>query len=433
MAITTAHSVPHAVHEVIELREQANFRHLVYDIVWFGLAFTATSRFISVFAIRLGATPTEIGLMNALPALILLFSAMLSGGWMNRFNSSAKAIRLPTLLFRFVFLLPMFAPFFPLALQPVWLILAMTIPAIPQGMSNVIFIVMFREAVSAARMPKLLSVRALWFSITLGVSALAYGFWLERAPFPLNYQSMYLFAFFCAMMSFRHCISVRVPKRHNAAQTKDAAPKPGLLDAWKSRSFRPVLLVALLIHITNTMLIAVIPLYLVQQRGAGEGFIALFGLIELASGAFISFFTARLIRRVGNRGLISLMIGLTAAGAVVIALASSLPVTLIGAALAGGGWMGAAMVGLFGYYSERLPAGVDATPYSTAYQQIIGLGTFIGPMLGTLLVILGLNLVTVLLIGGALRLLTALVVEFPFNRLVARRPTSQAVEVSSLP
>ena len=38
--------------------ERTNFNHWVIDIAWFGLAFAATNRFLSVFAIRLGASST---------------------------------------------------------------------------------------------------------------------------------------------------------------------------------------------------------------------------------------------------------------------------------------------------------------------------------------------------------------------------------------
>ena len=37
--------------------ERANFHHLVMEVAWFGLALATTSRFLSVFAIRLGRDP----------------------------------------------------------------------------------------------------------------------------------------------------------------------------------------------------------------------------------------------------------------------------------------------------------------------------------------------------------------------------------------
>ncbi|KAB2856956.1 MAG: hypothetical protein F9K46_13545, partial [Anaerolineae bacterium] len=61
--------------------ERENFNHLVQDIGWFGLALPATTHFLSAFAIRLGASASLLGLMAAIPALIVLISAGLAGRW----------------------------------------------------------------------------------------------------------------------------------------------------------------------------------------------------------------------------------------------------------------------------------------------------------------------------------------------------------------
>ncbi len=111
------------------------------DIAWFGLAAAATSRFLSVYAIRLGATPADLGWISSLPALILLGSASASAWWRRRYGDAVRAMFWPGLLMRFLFLLPALAPFLPVRWQPLWLILSVAIPAIPQGVANVAFTV----------------------------------------------------------------------------------------------------------------------------------------------------------------------------------------------------------------------------------------------------------------------------------------------------
>src|SRR5690348_10232260 len=86
--------------------EKSNYHHLVLDMTWFGLATAATSRFMSVYAIRLGATPIELGLISSLPAIVLLFSSSFGGWWMKRHDNPTQALRLPSILFRFLFLCP---------------------------------------------------------------------------------------------------------------------------------------------------------------------------------------------------------------------------------------------------------------------------------------------------------------------------------------
>src|SRR5690606_10165919 len=75
--------------------ERSNFNHLVMDIAWFGLALAATSRFLSVYAIRLGGTPADLGWLTSFPALLLLISATFSGWWQQHFPNAVKAVFLP--------------------------------------------------------------------------------------------------------------------------------------------------------------------------------------------------------------------------------------------------------------------------------------------------------------------------------------------------
>lgn len=402
--------------------EQANFRHLVFDIAWFGLALAATSRFLSVYAIRLGASPTEIGLITALPSLILLFSSGLGGVWQRRYTTRERALSWPGLGMRLMFILPAFAPLLPEHLRPLWLIISISLPAIPQGIAGVVFMDMMRGSVSQNTMPRLLSHRALWLNIMLALGALAFGILLEKAPYPLNYQIMFGVAFIAAMLSFKHCNAIRTDPlpANNSRKSSPFSP-------WKSPKFRQVALVTSVVQITFTFLVSVTPIFLVAERGATEGFMAVFGMIELGAGALMAVLTPRIVRKIGNRAMIAIMMFGTAIAAVIFALSPNLYLTLIGAAISGGCWAAAAMIGLFGFFTENTPV-EDSAAYATAYQQVIGFSAFLGPMIGSLLVSGGISLVTVMLVGAVLRAGSALVVEYP---LLTRYRRHELAEVQA--
>ncbi len=406
--------------------EQANFRVLVTDIAWFGLAFAATSRFLSVYAIRLGANAFELGLMAALPALMWLGSSMLSSWWAGRYPNTIQALRWPTLGMRFVFLLPMFAPLFPPQLQVVWLIVAITATAIPQGISNVLFMDMLRKAMpNPTRMTSLLARRMLFFNINLAAGTLFFGLWLEAGPFPVNYTIMFALAFGAAFMSYRACMRVRVPDEIRVPQQKRARVRP-----FSTRPFRQVALAAFVIHMAFASINAIIPLRLVQELGAGESFMALFGMAELGAAAMISLVAPRIAQRLGSQGLITVgMVG-TALAALLIASSSNLTVILISAGISGASWTLAAGIGLFRYFSDTSPVGEGSVAYATAYNQSIGVAMFAGPMLGSALVSGGVSLVGVLAIGALLRLGSAIVTEVPVltRRRAAARMRMQPEE-----
>ena len=391
----------------IEPSARANFRHLVGDIAWFGLAAAATSRFMSVYAIRLGATAADLGWISALPALILLGSASLSAWWTRRYGGdTVRSLFWPGLGMRLLFLLPALAPFLPIQWQPLWLILAVSLPALPQGIASVAFVVVLHDSVDPSLMTRLLSRRQLALNVSVAIAALSFGFWLKNVPFPLNYQVMFLAAFAFSLMSLRHCISIRLPApMHEPADQPKVKSSP-----WRSRGFQQVAFVTGVIHTAFFALIPVTPLFLVNRLGADEGYMAVFALIELTAGAAASMIAPRIQARIGSRPMIALAMAGTALSSIIIALSPNLYVALFAAIFSGGCWTAGAGVGLFTFFVENTPSG-EMTGYSTAYNQTIGLAVFLGPMIGSTLANSGIDLILVMAFGAALRLVAAPLVE----------------------
>lgn len=381
--------------------EQINFNYLVYDIAWFGIALAATSRFMSLFAIRLGANAIELSLISSLPGIMLLVSTGFTTWWRRRYQGTTQSLILPSLGFRLVFLLPAFAPMFPKELQPLWLILAVTLPALPQGISGAIFLVMLRESVSQNRVPSLLSKRSLALNITVGIGAIAFGVMLEVLPFPINYQVMFVIAFAFALMSQWYVMNIRIlfpePPRSEVGSA---------WSVWKSRGFLSVAFVTFATHVAFFSIITVTPLRLVEELGAGEGFMAMFGLAELAAGATVTMFTTRIIERLGTQITIAMGMLSTAAAALIIATAPNQEWTLIAAFLSGGGWT-TATLGVLSFLFERTPA-EGSTHTSAAFQQMVALGIFVGPLIGGTLVDWNVSIVEVMMLGIFLRLLAGI-------------------------
>jgi len=385
----------------VHTTEQTNVTHLIFDIAWFGLALAATSRFMSIFAIRLGATSDELSLLAALPGAALFLSTGLSGWWRRRFADTLRAIILPTLSFRLVFLLPAFTPFFPPEWQMTWLITAMALSALPQGISGAIFLLLMRESVSQQGQTALASRRTLAMNVTIAVGAIAFGIMLEKVPFPINYQIMFGLAFLFALVSFRHVTHVRILYPEPAHQ-----PGHSTMSIWRSRDFLAVAFVAALGHITFFAIIMATPLRLVDDLGAGEAFMAMFGMAELMAGALAAMLTERLLRRLGLRLFMALSVSGTALAALIIGLSPILELTLLGAFISGATWT-AATIAMYVFLVERIPQR-EATASSVAYQQVIALSVFVGPLLGGLLMSNIPSLVIILLLGAALRLMAGI-------------------------
>lgn len=402
--------------------ERANIRHLVLDIAWFGLALPSTTRFMSIYAIRLGATPLELGWLSSLPAIMLLIASAWSSGWRARYPNTIRALFWPALAYRLAFFLVGLTPFLPPGWQVAWLILAVSLPALPQGVGTVLFLVMMRESVRPDHLRRLVSYRLTAMNVAIAVAALAYGVWLEAAPFPLNYQVMFLLSFVFTLASLSNVLTV-----HILYPSPTPVGEQVMIRPWRSVSFRRVAFVAAAVHVSFFSASAVIPLRLVNELGASEGFMALFGVAELVAGAVAAAFTNRIGRRIGNLAMsVWGMIG-AAAAAAIIALFPRLELALVASALTGASWM-AVVVGLFSFFSETTPV-EDMTRYTTAYNQTISLAIFVGPMLGSVLANGGVALPVVLLLSAGLRLLAGVLSQQRMLNRYWRAPETAPVRV----
>lgn len=392
-----------------EIAEQANFFHLVFDIVWFGVALAATTRFLSIYAIRLGANSLELALLSSLPGLGWLITTGIASWWRQRYSDTVKSIMWPAFTMRLTFLLLALAPLLPREWQPLWLILAAALPALPQGISNALFLLLMRETVSDGRMPALLSYRMVALNVSVAAGAITFGLMLEHLPFPLNYQLMFLAAFAFTLLSQWHLFRLRIVfpitlipgvQQHSGSGTR----------LWQSRSFQAVALVTLTTHIAFFSLISITPLHLVESLGADETFIMWFGMAELAAGALIAFSTTWLMRQVGSQGMLALAMLGTGASALIFATADNLPITMVGAAISGASWS-AVGVGIFAFLFERVPK-EDSARAATAFQLLVSLGLFVGPFVGGVLESSGLSLPTVILIGAGLRIAAGMLTRY---------------------
>ncbi len=61
---------------------RANSRHLLHDVAWYGVLAASSMAFLSVFATRLGATPYQIALLTAGPAVVNLIGSIPFGHWL---------------------------------------------------------------------------------------------------------------------------------------------------------------------------------------------------------------------------------------------------------------------------------------------------------------------------------------------------------------
>lgn len=382
---------------------QANFERLVKEIAWFGLGLPATMNFLSVYAIRIDASATVLGLLSSLPAIFALLTSTVARAWRQRFTDSIRAMWLPGYGMRLVFPLCALTPFLPQEWQQYWLVVAVTLPALPQGLSNVVFLILMRESVEPHRITALTSRRNMFFNLAVAAGTLSMGFWLDAVAFPLNYQVMFLAAFVAAVMSVRLVLQCQpiTTSRPPSADAPEISP-------WHDRRFQKVVFLAIVTHIPMFLIGPIVSLRLVDELDASDGFMAYFALAGQVMAAITAAWTNRIVQVIGSQRTMALGMILMAIMAAMTALFPTLPPMLLAGALGGIGWTLTA-ISIFGFFNDHMPQ-EHVARYSTVWSQVTTLCVFIGPLVGSQMVNLGMGVSAVLLVGAALRVISAVLI-----------------------
>jgi MFS family permease len=290
---------------------RANCRHLYLDIAWFGVLSGSAVNFLNIYAARLGASGTQIGLLSATGAAVSLLIAIPAGRWLEK-RSINKAVFWTSVLYRFGFLTWIFLPWLLNNQLQIWaLILINLLMGIPLTALSVGFSALFAEAIPPDLRAHVTGVRNILLSVTYMLTSLISGWLLDRIPFPLGYQIIFAIGFVGAAMSSFHLYFVKpipgldqpaAPTPPEPASVPSGATRPDgwraalRLDIWRTH-FGRIMLLFLAFHLAQQLALPVFPLYVVNKMQLSD--------VEIGIGNAIFYLTvligstqlARLVRR----------------------------------------------------------------------------------------------------------------------------------------
>ena len=182
--------------------DDRNAWFLVLEIFWAGII-AATATFTGAYALRLGATNVQIGLLSSLPGLIAVCVSIPAGHFLETRNNRKPWIVGALTLYRTGFALIAVIPWinFPDQWRGPLVIAILILMNIPLHFFNIGWIPFLAEAVPENRRATIFSARNIIANITLSLSALLYGLWLNQRTFPINYQLMFLSGYIAGLLS----------------------------------------------------------------------------------------------------------------------------------------------------------------------------------------------------------------------------------------
>jgi predicted MFS family arabinose efflux permease len=404
--------------------ERANTRHLYAEIFWMSIAFAMEWYFLQVFAIRLGATPAHLGTLTSVRAILLALGSGLAGRWLARFDNPIRAISGPTLIYRLVLYVGIALSASLPGAQVDALVGMVVLSALPTGLAQGCFLGMLPKAVSDRQLAKVVARRTLLMNVGVLVFVVGFGQFLEALPFAINYQIAFGIAFLASFMSWWNVRRIKVPDTPRVDPAQVSVPK---VNVWKNPEFVRLMVAVVAICTGVFMAAPLVQLYLVRGLDASDAWISVFGLCEVGAGALITLRLDRLIERYGTSRLMILAAFAMFLQTLILAVITSLPPFIVGQLTFGSGWF-ALIVIMYKRLTETVPQ-ADFPPFAAAYQTLINVALFIGPLIGTFVIEHDMTLPAALLLVAAVRF-GAGIVTWAFCSRQAPVPAAEPIHVT---
>ncbi len=392
-----------------------NLRQLYWDVLWFGILAGSTLAFQSVYAVRLGATGLQIGLISAGPAVIGLMFTLPSGRWMEG-KSLIKVSFKSSIWQRLGYLILVALPWiFPSPEGQVWgLIWTTLVMSVAGTVLAISFNAMFAGVLPPEWRAHAVGRRNIILAVSITLTTILSGQILDRVIFPHNYQIVFLVGALGALLSSYHIGRIRKPEQVvEIADPPEVKAEAGTLEAKRKSLVRLDLLIGpfgifmlsyLVFYAFQYFPIPLFPIAYVDKLHMTDGMIGVGTAIFYGAMMVASFRLGYVSTRYGHRIVLLVSAALFPLFPFLIAIATG-PLLYYLACLIGGAVNAMLSGAVLNRLMERTPPG-DRPAHMTLHNLALNLGVLAGSLLGPLSAGL-VGLQPSLFIAAGLRLLAA--------------------------
>ncbi len=369
--------------------DNENDRNALFLVVevFFAAILGAAATFNAAFALRLGATNEDIGLLTSLPSLIAMAISIPAGRFLQARTRRKPWIVGSLLMHRAGFLLVALVPLLKLAgLNQGTVLVALLITiSTPAHFFNVGWIPLLADVIPMERRASVISARNIGANATTSVAVFLFGLWLKNAAFPMNYQVMYVVGFCVSLLSQYFIIKVNVPEHPPVAMPPGAFSLKtqwrSMRDALRNEPQFQRLTTNTLMHGIGVWLAS--PLYIlyyVRQLDASDAWIGLQATVLTATTIMGWLIWRRVIQRYGEATILRLMIVTIGLIPILVGLLPNLTLILFVVAL-NGLISPAVNLSHFNTLLKITPA-AERPMYTGLYTTIVNVGAFVCPLIG---------------------------------------------------
>ena len=373
-----------------DVSEGRNIRNLYAETAWFGLLNGLTTTFVSVFALRLGATTGQVGWLTALPALVNVVWLIPAARLIERQRQRLPLILRAGFLQRLGYLLLALMPFLLVAGRVEALIAINTLITLPAAVISTAITSLLPDLTLPERRGQVVNARWLILAVMATVAALGGGRLLDLMPMPLNYQVLLGAGAVLSLLSLRYLRRIQVPDAVIARRTLTPRQRYSWQRLRESlsniRSHRPFMrftLASFVFYWGLYLPAALWSVIRVRDLGASDTWIGIIAVVVHAATTGGYYFWGKVRARRGDRWVLVV----TGLGMTVYALATALVPTIewmvLTSLLGGLSWSGCNLA-LFNVMLGVCPDDHRPT-YVALYTALVNIAAFAGPLLGTAL------------------------------------------------
>ncbi|NSW53806.1 MAG: MFS transporter [Anaerolineae bacterium] len=371
-------------------RDDRNSFYMVAEIFW-ATFLDAAMAFNAAYAIRLGASDQEIGLLSSIPALFAIFLSIPLGKVLQRTPNKKKLLLGSLTIYRLGYIFIALIPWlnFLNLNQGSLVVFALIFFTICDRPFIISFAPMQSTVIPRERQAPVISLRMQIYHAVRSLSVFLLGFWLDAILFPLNYQLMYIVTFALSIFSIVSIARIELPPNAQLpAETKQERKRFSL-----RASFAPTFAMIrenprFLRFMVNTLMMdfgmwAINPLFsifYIKNLEASDGWLGTFSAIHSVCNIIGYGIWRPIVRRVGETRMLKLTALLRPLYPLAIALFPNLTAILV----IGGAW-GLLIPGLglshSSTYLQMLPPEAREEAQSI-HSTIQNSSMFLSPLLG---------------------------------------------------
>lgn len=272
--------------DLLDNQTRINFRNVQVDAIGVALA-NAASPFLPVFLTHLNATSFQVGMLTAMPAMTGLMLAIPLGRFLQKQTNIVKWFSLARLLVIACYAITGIISFFiPLETLVNSILAIWAIATLPQTVVSITFSVVMNAVAGPNRRFELMSRRWSIMGMTTTIVVLALGQMLDRVIFPLNYQLMFIGMSLGGLISFYYSSHIKIPPQTIPVNQEGRSIKAQFTEISKlvlhEKPFVSFIAKRFIFFAGSAMAAPLIPLYLVREIGASDGWISIINTSQIA-------------------------------------------------------------------------------------------------------------------------------------------------------